>query len=91
MVSCPGRPVARRPAQRRGYFETTTRPPFRGTSSTQVWPAGTVSLPVDVRNEMVESRVLRQVPRTTRPPWNSRAGPVPVNFVSGTGLPAGSS
>ena len=30
------------------------------------------------------------VPRTSRPSWKIIASPVPVRFVSGTGLPAGS-
>ncbi len=55
-----------------------------------MWPAGTGSSPACVLSVIVESSDFFQVPRTTRPPWNSIALPVPVNFVSGTGLPAGS-
>jgi hypothetical protein len=54
------------------YFEKVTWPPWTGTSSIQVWPAGTSSLwpPFLVVSLIVELRALPlcQVATTTRPP-----------------------
>ena len=53
-------------------------------------PGGQVSAPALVLSVIVEPSDFFQVPRTTCPPWKTSALPVPVNFVSGTRLPAGS-
>ena len=67
--------------------EKATLPPWIGTSSIQVWPAGTVSFwPFLVVSLIlaVGALPLCQVAATIRPPWNIRAFPEPLSSVSGT-------
>ena len=61
------------------------------SSSIHTLPGGSFRSPAAVLSCSCASRSsLLHLPRTTLPSWKTIASPLPVNMVSGTGLPAGS-